>query len=209
MSTAMSLYFVLVLGIILVPGMDMFFVLANALTGGRRAGFAATFGMMVGGICHTLFGTAFVTGLSRLVPAISQAMLVAGSLYMMWIGWTLARSTITVGNVGAAPARSDATIFGQGLLTCVLNPKAWLFVVAVFPQFMKAEYGPIWLQALLMGAMTVALQLVVYGGLGLAATTGRDALTASPAATVWLGRGAGALLIVAAAYGLVHALGVS
>jgi threonine/homoserine/homoserine lactone efflux protein len=206
MQTAMWLYFVLVLGIVLVPGMDMFFVLANALTSGRRAGMAATFGIMLGGLCHTLFGTAFVTGLSRLVPTISTAMIVAGSLYMMWIGWTLVRSSIAVGAVGAAPARSDATIFGQGLATCILNPKAWLFVLAVFPQFMRPDYGPIWLQALLMGAITIAVQFVVYGGLGLAATTSRDALTGNPTATVWLGRGAGALLIAAALYGLIHAL---
>ena len=36
------LFFVLLLGIILVPGMDMLYVLTNALTGGRRAGLSAT-----------------------------------------------------------------------------------------------------------------------------------------------------------------------
>ena len=43
------LYFVLLVGIVVVPGMDMMFVLANALTGGRRAGLAATAGIMLGG----------------------------------------------------------------------------------------------------------------------------------------------------------------
>lgn len=133
-------------------------------------------------------------------------MMLAGSLYMMWIGYTLVRSSITVNAVGTAPVRSHRTIFVQGLLTCVLNPKAWLFVLAVFPQFMKPAYGPIWLQALAMGSITVVVQLVVYGGLGLAATGGRDALTGSPTATVWLGRCAGALLIAVAAYALARAL---
>ena len=32
------LFFVLLSGIIIVPGMDMFFVIANSLTGGKRAG---------------------------------------------------------------------------------------------------------------------------------------------------------------------------
>jgi threonine/homoserine/homoserine lactone efflux protein len=200
--TALWLYFVLVFGIVVVPGMDMLFVLANALSGGRRAGLAATAGIMLGGACHTLFGTAFVTGLSRLVPAVSTAMMVVGSLYMIWIGWTLVRSSITVGAIGTAPRRSDASIFRQGLLTCLLNPKAWLFVLAVFPQFIRPGDGPVWLQASLMGVVTVAVQMLVYGGLGMAATAGRDALTGSPAVTVWLGRCAGALLIAVAALAL-------
>jgi threonine/homoserine/homoserine lactone efflux protein len=203
---ALWLYFILLVGIIIVPGMDMFFVLANALTGGRRAGLAATFGIMLGGIFHTLFGTAFVTGLSTLVPALSTVMMVAGSLYMMWIGLTLARSSIAVETVGAAPKRAVGKIFMQGLVTCLINPKAWLFVLAVFPQFMKPDYGPIWMQAVVMGAITIGVQLVIYGGLALAATRGREALTGSPSATIWIGRGAGLLLMAVAAFSLFQAL---
>lgn len=205
-ATALWLYFVLLVGIIVVPGMDMFFVLANALTGGRQAGLAGTAGIMLGGICHTLFGTVFVVGLSNLVPAISTAMLVVGSLYMLWIGLSLLRSTIEVHSVAKAARRPIPAIFAQGLLTCILNPKAWLFVLAVFPQFMKPEYGPIALQALVMGAMTIAVQMVVYGGLALAAGKGREALTGHPGATVWIGRCAGALLMAAAVFALSEAL---
>lgn len=205
-AAALWLYFVLLVGIIIVPGMDMFFVLANALTGGRQAGLAATAGIMLGGICHTLFGTVFVVGLSNVLPAISTTMLIAGSLYMAWIGFSLLRSTIEVHSVGTAARRSSTTIFLQGLLTCILNPKAWLFVLAVFPQFMKPEYGPIGLQALIMGAMTVTVQMTVYGGLALAAGKSREALTGNPGATVLIGRAAGAILVAAAIFGLWEAL---
>ena len=205
-ATALWLYFVLLVGIIVVPGMDMFFVLANALTGGRPAGLAATAGIMLGGVCHTLFGTMFVVGLSSLVPAISKVMLLAGSLYMLWIGISLLRSTIEVHSVAKAAHRSTPAIFLQGLLTCILNPKAWLFVLAVFPQFMKPEYGPIGVQAFVMGLMTVFVQMTVYGGLALAAGKGREALTGHPAATVLIGRAAGALLVATAAFALWEAL---
>ena len=43
------LFFLLLFGIIIVPGMDMLFVLANALTRGRAAGLSATAGIMIGG----------------------------------------------------------------------------------------------------------------------------------------------------------------
>ena len=85
------LFLILLAGIIIVPGMDMLFVLANALTGGRRAGLAATSGIMAGGICHTLFGTVAVAALSRLVPALATTMILVGSAYMIWIGIRLLR----------------------------------------------------------------------------------------------------------------------
>ncbi|MGB8314279.1 MAG: LysE family translocator, partial [Aestuariivirga sp.] len=43
------LYLVLLFGIIIVPGMDSLFVMANSLTGGKRLGMAAVFGIMLGG----------------------------------------------------------------------------------------------------------------------------------------------------------------
>ena len=49
------IYTALLFGIIIVPGMDMFFVIANALTGGRARGLSATAGVMLGGVWHTLF----------------------------------------------------------------------------------------------------------------------------------------------------------
>ena len=203
-SENLWLFFLLLSGIIVVPGMDMMFVLANALTGGRPAGLAATFGLMVGGLCHTLFGTVAVAGLSRLMPAVYGPMLIVGSAYMMWIGITLARSSIVVGPVEGKAYRSLMAVFGQGIVTCLLNPKAWLFILAVYPQFMTPAYGPLAPQALVMGTMTVAVQFVVYGGLALAAARGRDGLMSSPVLTIWVGRAAGLLLVAIAAYALLR-----
>jgi threonine/homoserine/homoserine lactone efflux protein len=41
-----------------------------------------------------------------------------------------------------------ATIFSRGLLTCLLNPKVYLFMVAVFRPFVRPEYGSLAVQAL-------------------------------------------------------------
>lgn len=196
----LSLFLVLLTGIIAVPCMDMVFVLANALTGGRRAGLAATVGMMAGGACHTLFGTLAVAGLSRLIPAVSGPMLMIGSAYMIWIGITLARSSVVVDAVERTTVRSANTVFFQAVVTCLLNPKAWLFILAVYPQFMKTSYGPLWSQALAMGAMTACVQCVIYGGLALTAASGRDALVANPGVTIWLARSSGFGLVAIASY---------
>lgn len=198
------LFTLLLAGIITVPGMDMIFVTANTLTGGRRAGVAATSGIMLGGVFHTLFGTVAVATLSTLVPQLAGPMLVIGSAYMIWIGYTLAKSAIVIDVIEASNLHRTARIFTQGLITCLLNPKAWLFILAVYPQFMRPEYGPFWQQALVMGALTLLLQAAVYGGLALAAAKGRDALTSRPQITIWIGRAAGWLLVAVATLMLVE-----
>ena len=203
-AQALWLYLILLFGIIVVPGMDMFFVLANALTRGRKAGFAAVTGIMLGGAVHTLFGALAVGVLTQLPSMLFQVMILVGAGYMAWIGYTLLRSTITVDSIGGASTRSDWVAFRQGLVTCLLNPKAYLFVLAVFPQFMRPEYGPIWSQALVMGLMTVVMQFLIYGGLALAAGKGRDALVGHPEVTIWIGRGAGALFVAAALFTAWH-----
>mgnify|MGYP001463922828 CR=1 FL=1 len=198
-SANLWLFLTLLLGIIIIPGMDMLFVLANALTGGKRAGLAATAGIMVGGAAHTLFGALGVSLIFGLAPSVFTALLYVGAAYMAWIGITLLRSSITIGPVSAAGARSHWVAFRQGAVTCLLNPKAYLFVLAVYPQFLLPRYGAIWLQALVMGLMTVLMQLAVYGGLALAADRSRALLVSSPRATAWIGRGAGLLFVAIAA----------
>ena len=185
-AQALWLYTLLVFGIIVVPGMDMFYILANALTGGRRLGFAALSGVMLGGAVHALVGTVAVGVLSQLPTVLFQAMVLAGAAYMAWIGYTLLRSSITVDGIGRATTRTEWAAFRQGTITCLLNPKAYLFVLAVFPQFVRPEFGPFWSQALALGVITVLMQGVIYGALAIAAGRGRDALVDNPSATIWM-----------------------
>lgn len=208
-AQALWLYTLLVFGIIVVPGMDMFYILANALTGGRRMGIAALGGVMLGGAVHALFGTVAVGVLSQLPSMLFQAMVLAGAAYMAWIGYTLLRSSITVNGIGRATTRTEWAAFRQGTITCLLNPKAYLFVLAVFPQFVRPEFGPAWSQAFALGVITVLMQGAVYGALALAAGRGRDALVGNPAATIWVGRSAGALFVLVAAFTAWHGLTMS
>ncbi|WP_262299036.1 LysE family translocator [Microvirga sesbaniae] len=203
-STNLWLFLTLLFGIVIVPGMDMLFVLANALTGGRRAGLAATAGIMAGGAAHTVFGAVGVGLMSTMPPQVVAALLYAGAAYMTWIGMTLLRRSITIETVTGASAASLWVAFRQGALTCLLNPKAYMFILAVYPQFLLPAYGPISLQALIMGAMTVLMQFMVYGGLAVAAGRARDLLVAHPRAIGLIGRGAGALFIVLAAATMVR-----
>jgi threonine/homoserine/homoserine lactone efflux protein len=178
----------------------MIFVLANALAGGSRAGLAAIAGIMGGGIVHTIIGTLGVTVLTVLIPQLFLPMLLVGAAYMIWVGIGLMRSSITVDRVEGATAPSQLTTFWRGFVTCMLNPKAWLFILAVFPQFMKPQYGPILQQAIVMGAMTIALQFLIYGAVALGAGRARALLVGNSTATIMVGRAGGVLIVLAALF---------
>ncbi len=193
------LFSTLLFGIIVLPGMDMMFVLANALTRGRAAGLAATGGMMLGGLVHSLYGALGVGLLAWLIPVLFTPLIVVGGLYMAWIGVTLMRSAIVVGAVGRTDARSNWEAFRRGVLTCLINPKAYLFMLAIYPQFLRPDFGPLAPQAAVMAAMTAGMQLAVYGGLALAAGRARRFLVGNGAATIWAGRICGAMLVTVSA----------
>jgi len=189
------LFFTLLFGIIIVPGMDMIFVLANSLSRGRAAGLAATAGIIAGGVVHSLYGALGVGLLARFMPVLFTPLLIAGSLYMAWIGITLIRSSIVIKGVGPADAEDHWQAFRRGAITCLMNPKAYLFMLAIYPQFLRPEFGPLAPQAVVMGLMTAATQLGVYGGLALAAGLARETIVGNDRLTIWIGRGAGALLV--------------
>lgn len=191
-TTTLWLYFVLVLGIIALPGLDMAYVLANALLGGRGAGLAAVAGIVAGGVCHIAMGALGVAAIVRLWPALFNLLLVAGAAYIGWIGWQLMRAGATTLELRTdAPRRPASSVFLKGMATCLLNPKAYVFMLAVFPQFLKPGQGPIWPQAAALGLITAGTQAGVYGGVALLAHRAGGSLGASGLAT----RAVGVLLV--------------
>jgi threonine/homoserine/homoserine lactone efflux protein len=194
------LFFVLVFGIVVLPGLDMAFVMGSTLTGGRSRGFAAVAGIIAGGICHVLMTALGISVLIKLIPGAFNALLLAGALYIGWIGVSLMRSESSFGLQPDTQLRSRAATFRQGMLTSLLNPKAYLFMLAIFPQFLRPDYGLIWLQALVMWLIIALNQLFVYGGVALMADSARRWLHGKPATGLMATRCVGALLIAAAMF---------
>lgn len=200
-TTHLWWFFVMVFGVIVLPGLDMAYVLASSLVGGRRRGLSATAGIMAGGAVHVAMGALGIMVVLQLWPRLFNLMLVAGAAYIAWIGISLLRSDAVMTEVVPSTGdrlRSQVATFGRGALTCLLNPKAYLFMLAVFPQFLRPEYGPLWLQAVVLGAIILVTQAGVYGGMALAAGQVRTWLRDRPRANRRLARGVGALLLLTA-----------
>lgn len=196
----LGLFALVVLGIMVLPGLDMALILGKTLTQGRRAGAAATAGVMLGGAVHVLVA---MLGLGLLLIHARwayQGLLLGGAMYLAWIGWTLWRDGALLGDIGLDSQQpQDSWRAGwQGLLTCLLNPKAYVFMLAIFPQFLRADELPLWLQGVLMGAIVVGTQALVYGCLVVGAGGLRRAMNQHPERQKRVAQAVGVLLIASA-----------
>jgi threonine/homoserine/homoserine lactone efflux protein len=202
------LYAILVFGIIVLPGMDMAFVLASSLTRGRAAGLAATFGMVAGGLAHTVMSALGIGVLVKNFPSVFNALLIAGCLYVAWMGFAIVRHAKAIASFGELPdvrQSSHWQTFTRAVLTCLMNPKAYLFMLAVFPQFLDASAGarwPLWLQAFVLFLIGAASQTVVYGSVALAAARARDWLRGNSKSQARFAMAVGVMLLLTAIWTL-------
>jgi threonine/homoserine/homoserine lactone efflux protein len=199
-SAHLWVFFAMVFGIILLPGLDMAFVLASSLVGGRRAGLAATAGIIAGGVCHVAMGALGIVAVLKLVPAAFNIVLLAGAAYIAWIGAALLKSRAAFDEPQRQRARSQAATFRQGLFTSLLNPKAYLFTLAVLPQFLKPERGDVGAQAVVLWLIIAVTQVAIYGGMALAGDRARTWFAERPSANARLARAVGVLLLATAVY---------
>jgi threonine/homoserine/homoserine lactone efflux protein len=137
------------------PGPGIFYVLARSLAGGRREGVNSSLGTFVGGLFHVL---AAALGISAILAASAVAfhtVKYAGAAYLVWMGVRMIRS-----RNAEMPAATDAPrsgAFRQGIFTEVLNPKTALFFLSFIPQFIVPQHGHVFLQFILLGITSVAL----------------------------------------------------
>ncbi len=149
------LFFVAALLLAITPGPGIFYVLARSLAGGRREGILSSFGTFVGGLFHVL---AAALGVSAILAASALAfhtVKYAGAAYLVWLGIRMIRTRNAEMAVSASQPSQGA--FRQGILTEVLNPKTALFFLSFIPQFIAPERSHVFLQFVVLGALSVLL----------------------------------------------------
>jgi len=149
------LFFAAALLLAVTPGPGIFYVLARSLAGGRREGVLSSFGTFVGGFFHVL---AAALGISAILAASAVAfhtVKYAGAAYLVWLGIRMIRTRNAEMAVSAEKPSQGA--FRQGIFTEVLNPKTALFFLSFIPQFIAPERGHVFLQFVLLGALSVVL----------------------------------------------------
>lgn len=195
MAPDLWLYFLAVLAVILLPGMDMAFVMASSLAGGRRGAISSVLGIATGGAIHVVVGATGVAALMVVFPQLFRGLLLVGTLYLLWIGWGILRSADTQQAPGDVAAPSSGSVYRRAVTTCLLNPKAYAFMFALFPAFVRSDVRSLFAQTLALGLITVCTQIVVYGAVAALAVRTRAVIQARQSL---IARAMGSLLIVSA-----------
>lgn len=130
-------------------------MLARSLGEGTRVGVRSSLGTGLGGLCHVV-GAAL--GLSTLLMTSATAFEIvryAGACYLVFLG---VRTLLGLREPDAeTPRAHGGGAFRQGVMTELLNPKTALFFLTFLPQFAQPERGPVALQLLALGTLSVAL----------------------------------------------------
>ncbi|MFJ3510059.1 leucine efflux protein LeuE [Streptomyces luteogriseus] len=168
--------------IILLPGPNSLYVLSVAARRGVRAGYTASAGVWCGDTVLMTLSAAGVASLLQANAVLFALVKYAGAGYLTWLAigmlraaWGMWRTRGERTAEGEAPAPAGERPFRRAFVVSLFNPKAILFFVAFFVQFVDPQYAYPALSFVVLGALAqlasvLYLSALIFGGTRLAAT---------------------------------------
>lgn len=207
--TDLSTYLIGLALIILLPGPNSLYVVSVAARRGPRTAYQAAAGVLCGDTVLMALSAGGVASLLHASPVAFDVVKFAGAGYLTWLAVGMLRGARTLwrrgpgtvrtqdgGEAGAdAEPRTMERPYRRALVISLLNPKAILFFISFFVQFVDPDYAHPALSFLALGAWAQLfsisyLSMLIFGGTYLAATfRRRKRLTAG------LSAGAGAAFL--------------
>lgn len=161
-TTNLTLFITASLILLLTPGPNILYIMGRCINQGRSASFVSVLAVQTGSFVHI---TAAALGLSAILVSSAlafEAVRLLGAAYLVYLGIRSLRERNHPATLDATPV-SLRSIYQQGLMVSVLNPKTALFFFAFFPQFIDPSAGAVPLQMMLLGLLYVVLGLCVDG----------------------------------------------
>lgn len=127
------------------PGPDFFIVFRNSLVYSRKAGFMTSLGVSIAIIVHLTYTLVGIGILIAESPFLYAMLKYSGVAYLFYIGLKAIissfkqSSSVLVDCAKATNQISALAAFMQGFWTNLLNPKAAIFFISLFSQFIDAN----------------------------------------------------------------------
>ncbi|MDP9951698.1 MULTISPECIES: leucine efflux protein LeuE [Streptomyces] len=198
--------------IVLLPGPNSLYVLSVAARRGVRTGYTAAAGVWTGDTVLMTLSALGAASLLQTTPLLFAIVKYAGAGYLTWMAIGMLRAAVslwrerhrrtaesveadgTPGTAGAAgPVEKP---YRRALVVSLFNPKAILFLISFFVQFVDPGYAYPALSFLLLGTLLqlasfAYLSVLIFGGTRLAAAFRRrkrlSATATSAAGVLFLG----------------------
>ncbi|ACA90437.1 MULTISPECIES: leucine efflux protein LeuE [Burkholderia] len=168
-----------VIFIILLPGPNSMYVLSLAAQRGVKAGYRAACGVFVGDTVLMVLSAAGVASLLKANPLLFSVVKYGGAAYLLYIGTGMLRSAWRKLRArGDAPVEAPQAVDGErplrkALIVSLLNPKAILFFISFFIQFVDPAFPHPALSFVVLGAIAqcasfLYLSTLIFAGARLA-----------------------------------------
>lgn len=195
--------------IILAPGPSVLFVIARAISWGRRISVLTVLGNVMGSF---VLSTLVALGLGPILQKWHIAYVTvqwAGGLYLIYLGIDAIKQRAVhaadMTNQGPVAPTSRRAI-RDGFWVGVLNPKAMVFFAAVLPQFVDIDGGRVTVQLIFLGLVFCVIAFISDGSWGLLAGTARAWLSGDHKRLVALRTIGGSVMIILGIAVLVSAV---
>ncbi|WP_291917604.1 LysE family transporter [Limnohabitans sp.] len=178
--------------LLFLPGPGNLALISSASKGGLAGGLASVLGLLLGDQILLWLTVAGVAALLKTYPPLFMALQWAGAAYLVWLG-----GKMLLAKPGEGPGLqiTPGHYFRETLLITLLNPKAIMFYLAFFPQFIDPVHHQGWVTFAVM-AVTIALLGFVYcWGVVWVTHSMAERIRAHPKWTSWLQKLAGVCLI--------------
>lgn len=181
--TDLATYILGTIFIVLLPGPNSMYVMTVAARHGVAAGYRGACGVFLGDAVLMVLAAAGAASLLRTTPALFMVVKFAGASYLAWVGIGLIRAAIatwrrTAASPDAAQVADASRPFRTALVISLFNPKAILFFVSFFVQFVDPAYEHPVLSFAILGAIlqvfsAIYLSTLIFAGARLAAQVRR------------------------------------
>lgn len=181
--------------IIVIPGPGVLFVVGRSIALGRRAGVLSVLGNSLGNIPAILLVAFGVGAIVASSVVAFTAIKIVGAVYLVYLGVQAIRHRKQRAERDGRGPASVVTLLRQGFIVGLTNPKTIAFFVAVLPQFVARDAGPIWAQLLLLGLIFQVIALICDSTWAVAAGTARTWFGRSPRRLSALSGAGGVMMI--------------
>ena len=185
--TDLSTYIIGTIAVILLPGPNSMYCLAMAGQHGIKTGYRVVAGILLGDGMLMLATALGAGAVLKAVPELFHTVKLVGGLYLAYIGWGLLRGAVQkwlarppqAVAAAAQAASAPKHVFKRALLLSLTNPKAILFLLSFFVQFVDPAYAHPLLSFLVLALILqitsfAYLSLLVFSGSRLAAAFRRQ-----------------------------------
>jgi threonine/homoserine/homoserine lactone efflux protein len=170
------------------PGPDNIFVLMQSALHGRRAGIFITLGLCTGLLVHTALVAVGVAALLMVSATAFLILKLVGASYLVYLAVKALRASASPLPRERASPLTAAGYYLRGILMNLSNPKVAIFFLAFLPQFARPDAGSVTLQLIVLGALFIAVALIVFSLIAVLAGWLAGALAQSAKAQIVLNR---------------------